>query len=217
MLVVYMTRLLKGMAVLGVVGLVAIAGGPAEAAFHQTRLDEIKKLRETRMQKIEERAGERQEAREERREKFQTEVKKVRDEKQRTAALRTQERLNTLNQRRVARYEQYLDHLTLVLDKIERHTNDIEEKGASVTDVRTAIAAARTKIEAAETAVTAQKAKEYVVTIADGQSLGQALQAAVHEWRDDHQALHQGPLREAKESVHAARRELVEARETLPI
>lgn len=102
----------------------------------------------------------------------------------------------------VKRCNVILDALRRILGKIGVQANTIEAIGADVTAVRAAIVSAEGVINEAAAAITVQSQKTYVAV--DAEVSKEELQALFAQFRADQFALRDGPMRAAREAVHAA-------------
>lgn len=235
MLMVSMTELLRRLAIMGAAASVLTIAGPAWAAFHavgpnpsaaleraRERVEELKKQRDARLEQVQDKQEERQAEREKKKAEMQAKrlelkeaIQKRLNSHQQDVAARVSQNIEHLHERRCEHYDKVLDRLSRLLDKIEDRADIIEEDGANVADVDAAVAAARSQISTAQGVVDQHCATEYVVTLQEGQSIGEAIRTTLGQLKDAHKTV-QAAVRQAWEAVHNAVLALAKAHGTLP-
>lgn len=132
-----------------------------------TRLEEFRKQAEERAQKANEHVQKvRDEAQgkvKEHREDLREKIGKIKDAKKQEAANKIANQMEHINQVWTNHFVNVLDRLDAVLQKIKSRTEKVATNGTDVSSANTAIAKAETAIATARTAVATQAQKTYVV------------------------------------------------------
>lgn len=182
----------------------------------QQGTEKIKQLREQAQVKVQQT-----------KEKVQQKLTKIKDQKKQQLAKKIANQFDHLNQVWTDHFVKVLDHLDLVLQKVQTRTDKASANGKDITAVNTAIETAKTAIATARTAVTAQAQKTYTIsdtTIDAGvssttatttagqekimQNLRLQFKTAKDQLQKDLFALRDGVIKDARNAVKNALQEL---------
>lgn len=181
----------------------------------QQGLQQVKQLREQAQVKVQQI-----------KEKVQQKLTKIKNQQKQQLAKKIANQLDHLNEVWTDHFIQVLDHLDLVLQKIQTRTDKAASNGKNVTAVTSAIQTAKTAITTARTSVTAQAQKTYTIsdttidagvtsaaTTAGQEKIMQNLRAQFKTIKDQLQkdlfALRDGVIKDARTAVQNVLQELI--------
>jgi|GEM_PF-2992836 len=194
--------------------------------IHPETMQEVQQRIQHEVQQLKQTRDHEQEKVKEAKERLQQKLAEVKDQKKQQLAKQIANQFDHLNQTWTDHFTAILNHLDIVLQKIQTRADKAAFNGKDVTAATAAIQAAKTAIAAARTAVIAQAAKTYVVpdtsvttgvtapTTTSGQekimqNLRNEFKAAREQLRKDLFALRDGIVKNARVAVQGALQELV--------
>jgi len=137
------------------------------------------------------------------REEFKEKVAEIKDENKKAAVERINTALQTINTNKTTRWANALEKLNEILSRIKTKAGELETAGADVSTLNALINEAQINIDDASEAVENQAAKEYIIEIVDEQTLREAVQPIVQQFKEDLRAT-LGIVTVAKDSVKEA-------------
>ncbi|MBI1982026.1 MAG: hypothetical protein HYS68_00325 [Candidatus Levybacteria bacterium] len=152
-------------------------------------------------------AVQRKEAAQQKREELKTRLQTIKDEKKKAAVERIDTKIANMNEVYTVRFVSILTKLQSVLERVSQKAAEAKANGKDTALADAAIADAQAAIDSAKTAVSAQAAKEYVVSISDEKSLRNSVGATVSQFRKDLRDVHKMVV-DAKQAVQNAVKEL---------
>lgn len=142
--------------------------------------EEIKQTRAINKASIEAKLVENRKAIEEKRTELREDLKKIRDEKKKQVVENTASRISDRNTRWVSHWNEVLERLSSILEKIETEASSLNN-----TALNEAIAKAKSSLAASQTKVSAQAAKLYSPTIETESTLGENMRELISLFQAD--------------------------------
>ena len=142
--------------------------------------EEIKQTRAINKASIEAKLVENRKAIEEKRTELREDLKKIRDEKKKQVVENTASRISDRNTRWVSHWNEVLERLSSILEKIETEASSLNN-----TALNEAIAKAKSSLAASQTKVSTQAAKLYSPTIETESSLGENMRELISLFQAD--------------------------------
>jgi hypothetical protein len=136
------------------------------------------------------------------REEFKEKLKALKDEKKQTIVERIDNKITNLNKLHTDRFNNILERLGNILDRIQEKVNTLEAQEKDVSSLNSLIDISITKISEAQTAVNEQAAKDYIINIQSEQNLGQTISAVHLEFKND--------IKSVRDLVKDARRSVLD-------
>jgi len=96
---------------------------------------------------------------------FRRKINEFKDAKKKQIVERINNRLSTINKKRIEHFLRVLNRLEAILQKIKTRTSQAKANGKDVYKVETAISSAQIALDSAKTAVNDQAKKEYTINI----------------------------------------------------
>lgn len=140
------------------------------------------------------------------REEFKQKLTEIKNERKKLLVEKIDARIQQINTNRTTTMKKTLDRLTTILDRVATKAGTLEKDPSAQATLTTA----REKIAEAENSVASQAAKQYVITITDEESLGQAVRTTLSTLKTDLKTTHDAVV-SAKNAVVAAIRTIVSA------
>lgn len=122
------------------------------------------------------------------REDYQAKIKNIKDERKKTLVEKIAGSLTNTNKRRTTEMSENLTKMNSILERISSKAATLKGEGKNTTTLDTSISTARTAIATAQDAVTAQAAKEYVISITSETTLRTDINPVVTQFKTDIQA-----------------------------
>ena len=155
--------------------------------------------------RIKENVQERQERRREfwkkRKEEFQARLKKIKSARRKRIVIKVNQRLKAVNQRLVRRANRYVDHLAVILERIEARKNKIKEKGVDVAAAEAKITAIKGMIASARETIKNQEGKDYTPQIGAEDKLRATVGQSYQNLKADAKTVYQAVVGIRKEMV----------------
>jgi hypothetical protein len=148
-----------------------------------------------------------QNAMEQKRLEFTERVQNITDERKLQVLQRVDDLFNTINERRTTHFQNVLDRLRHILDRIQSRSDVAKGNGKDVSAVETAIGQATTAIDKAEQMVADQKAKTYDITVTDETTARSVVSDMLEQLRNDLHAVYD-VVKDARQAVFDAFRQL---------
>lgn len=126
----------------------------------------------------------------------------IKDAKKQEVVNNIDERIANRNAAWITHWNEVLQRLTGILDKVERRAQELGSAGTDISGLTAVISTARTSISTAQAKVDAQNGKAYAITVTDD-SLGQNVKATIELFRTDVKAV-VGSLNDARRAVDTA-------------
>jgi DNA repair exonuclease SbcCD ATPase subunit len=169
---------------------------PATPEFRERLRQEFKSSVETKRAELKAKIAEE-------RDQLKSRLAKIRDERKKQTVEKISQRLEELNENRVAHFTEVLNKLDKTLERIISRTDKAASRGLDVSAVREAINTARTAIAAGRNAVNAQAAKVYQIGITTEERLRADVGAARQALHDDLVKV-RDVVKAARDAVHNA-------------
>jgi hypothetical protein len=145
---------------------------------------------------------------------FEERVRQQLDEQRQRVALRIADMLYRSNISLATQYQQYLDRMERVLEKMRTRAQAFEAQGSDIDLTLAAIAVAQDVITDVRSHIQVQLDKEYVPVITDAQPAGPAIRDTVRQLRTDHQQLRDTQLSRVRTAMQEA---FLTLREAAPV
>lgn len=165
--------------------------------IRQTMQEQVKSASEDFQKTMEAKRAELKAAIKTHRDALKAKLQKIKDKGKKAAVERIDQNLTDLNSRMTAHFENVLNQIDKVLDKVISRTDKAQTKSLDVAVVRTAITNAQNAITVARTAVTTQVSKIYSMNITNDKTLKNDVGVARQALHDD--------LKKVSDAVKAAR------------
>lgn len=127
----------------------------------------------------------------------------IKDEYKQRVVEKLAERLSMINENWTKHWNNVLERLNMILDKIEARGEALKENGKNTALLTQQINKARTTIETAQDAVDAQAQKQYLLEIASEANLREEVKAKIADFKIDTKAV-LATIKSARESVRLA-------------
>lgn len=151
---------------------------------------------------VQEALQEAREARVEARENLRFQLAQIKDERKQQIIESAMERIQSMNDRWVAHWENVLERLAGILDKVDIRIDESNLSTADKLSVETLVSTARDAIAAASTSVNTQASEVYSIEITDESTLGSNMKTVMAQLRND--------TRNVIEDINVARKAVAE-------
>ena len=141
------------------------------------------------------------------REAFKMKLSTIRDERKKTIVEGLDVKMSKHNKTRTDHFVNVLEKLTEILDRTQEKVTTMKAEGKNTAAVETAINAARAAIAEAQTIVSAQAAKEYIISVTEEEQLKTNTQQTIQTMQTDLKTTRES-LTKAKEAVHTVFKEI---------
>lgn len=140
---------------------------------------------------------------------FRQRLQEIKDEKKRKGVETIDENIAKNNEKWTNHLTDVLNRLSAILEKIKIKTDEAENQGKDVTEVRDAIIKAQESIADAQLAVEAQREEAYTIIIGSEENLGQSVSTTVKSFKTN--------IKSVFEKVKAARQAVRDVLKSLKI
>lgn len=156
---------------------------------------------------LQNRAQNRKEAVQQKREEFKVRLQTIRNEKKKAAVERIDTKIANTNEVHTVRFTSILVKLQSILDRVSQKASEAKANGKDTTVLDSSIVSAQAAIDSAKAAVSAQAAKTYVIQISDEATLRNSVGTTTSQFKKDLRDVRKAIV-EAKQAVQNAVREL---------
>ncbi|RJR29608.1 hypothetical protein C4564_01945 [Candidatus Microgenomates bacterium] len=184
------------------VGTLLLAQGTDATTSVQNRVEQRIENRVEVRTNVQEVLQEAREARVEARENLRLQLTQIKDERKQQIVESAMERIQSMNDRWVAHWENVLERLAGILDKVEIRADESSLSATDKLSIEALISSARDAIAAASMSVNTQASKVYNIEITDESTLGSNMKAVMAQLRDD--------TRNVIEDINVARKAVAE-------
>jgi DNA-binding FrmR family transcriptional regulator len=158
---------------------------------------------EPRLEILRKREEEREEEREEHKEELRTKLQAIKDENKQKVVEKLDERLSMMNENWTQHWNNVLERLNQILDKIEARAEKLGEQGKDTAAVTQQINYAQAAIDTAQSAVDAQAEKEYTFEITEETQVREEVKVTIAQFKADTRKVLDS-IKSARENVRLA-------------
>lgn len=142
------------------------------------------------------------------REEFKQKLAALKDQRKQAIVEKIDTTMQQINSRRTTQMNAALTHLSEILNRITDKAGDDPSAASAITNAQTAITTAKQAVEK-------QQAKEYIITITNEETLGQAVRTAIQKLQADLEATH-ATVKTAQQAVIQAAKIVMQLQKTTP-